>query len=91
MRNKFSRSNNIDKPGYKVEDSCAGLKCKNKPTIILKIRYVNKTGHFCQKCSSKLIRLELAEFVVGNKSSAEETSNVYTDNTSVISRGLTRS
>jgi predicted SprT family Zn-dependent metalloprotease len=61
MKNKFSRSNNIDKPEYKAEDICAGLKCPNKPISILKVRYINKIGYFCQKCNADLLQQELAE------------------------------
>jgi hypothetical protein len=61
MKNKFSRSNNIDKPEYKVEDICAGLKCSNKPTAVLKVKYINKIGFFCQQCTTNLLQLELAE------------------------------
>ena len=62
MSNKNTRNNNIDKPEYKVEDDvCAGLKCIKIPTSILKVKYINKIGHFCQKCKSDLLQLELAE------------------------------
>jgi hypothetical protein len=64
MNKKISCNNNIDKPEYKVEDVCAGLKCFNKPISILKVKYINKTGHFCQKCTADLLQLELAEKIV---------------------------
>ena len=69
MRNKFSRSNNIDKPEYKVEDICLGLNrggltCSNKPTALLKVKYINKTGSFCKKHTEDLLQLDLAEKIV---------------------------
>jgi hypothetical protein len=57
---KFIRNNNIDKPEYK-DDICAGLKCSNKPTALLKVKYINKSGSFCQQCTTDLLQLELAE------------------------------
>ena len=39
----------------------AGLKCSQIPTFILKVKYINKTGYFCQKCRDNLLQLELAE------------------------------
>ena len=51
----------IDKHEYKFAYACAGLNCSNKPSITLKIKYINKTGHFCQKCTADLIKSELAE------------------------------
>lgn len=60
MRNKFSRINNINKPENKVEDVCAGLKCSNKPTSILEVKYINKTGSFCKQQAEGLLQLELA-------------------------------
>jgi len=62
MKYKFSRSNNIDKPEYKV-DICAGLKCSNKPTALLKVKYINKTGSFCKQHTEDLLQLELAEII----------------------------
>ena len=61
MNKKISSDNNIDKPEYKVEDICAGLKCSNKPTALLKVKYINKSGFFCQQCTTDLLQLELAE------------------------------
>jgi hypothetical protein len=65
MIKKLSRTNNIDKPEYKeFVDSCAGLKCTNKPTTLLKVKYINKSGSFCQQCTTDLLQLELAEEIV---------------------------
>ena len=60
MNKKISCDNNIDKPEYKV-DICAGLKCTNKPIALLKVKYINKSGSFCQQCTTDLLQLELAE------------------------------
>jgi hypothetical protein len=63
MIKKLSRINNIDKPEYKeFADSCAGLKCF-KPTTILKVKYINRYGFFCQQCITDLLQLELAEVI----------------------------
>ncbi len=40
---------------------CAGLNCVNTPISILKVKYINKTGHFCQQCTADLLQHELAE------------------------------
>ncbi len=64
MRNKFSPSDIINKQEYKFEDTCAGLNCFNKPTAILKVKYINKTGNFCEQHIKELLELELAERIV---------------------------
>lgn len=38
---------------------CAGLGCTNHATTTLKIRYLNKCGHFCQVCQAELMRSDL--------------------------------
>jgi hypothetical protein len=60
MTNNQVNSNNshYDTSEYKT---CSGLNCSNQPTSILKVKYVNKTGHFCQRCTTDLLQLELAE------------------------------
>jgi len=61
MIKKLSRINNIDKPEYKeFVDSFAGLKYF-KPITILKVKYINRHGYFCQQCTTDLLRLVLAE------------------------------
>jgi hypothetical protein len=61
MRKKFSRNNNIDEQEYKTfAYTCAALNCNNKPISTLKVKYINKTGHFCQRCTEDLIQSELA-------------------------------
>ena len=43
---------------------CAGKDCNRIATQLLKIRYLNKFGHFCDKCKIELVDLEL---VIENK------------------------
>ena len=56
---KNTCNNNIDKPEYKFEDVCAGVvagvKCSNKPTALLKVKYINKTGSFCKQHTEMII------------------------------------
>jgi len=47
--------------GIRKYKECAGLKCSKKPTSKLKVKYINKIGYFCQKCTADLLQLELAE------------------------------
>jgi hypothetical protein len=42
---------------YKI---CAGKDCKNISKAQLKIKYINKTGHFCESCTEYLLQNELA-------------------------------
>ena len=51
----YNIDNNIQE--YK---ECAGRGCRNHPIHNLKIRYINKTGYFCQRCTDDLLRSELA-------------------------------
>ncbi len=44
--------------GYK---KCAGLRCENKAKIMLKVKFINKNGYFCEQCASDLIKSELVE------------------------------
>ncbi len=39
---------------------CAGKGCKNLGTVYMAINYINKTGIFCEVCSTELLRQELA-------------------------------
>jgi hypothetical protein len=39
---------------------CAGKGCENLGTIFMTINYINKTGIFCEACSTELLRQELA-------------------------------
>jgi hypothetical protein len=65
-RNTFNIT--INKQEYKDEDTRVGLKCNNKPITTLKVRYVNKTDQFCQKCSLELVHLDIAEEIPKGKS-----------------------
>jgi hypothetical protein len=47
------------------KDICAGIGCRNIPTVGLRIRYVNKTGWFCKQCADDLVRMEIAERLEG--------------------------
>ena len=38
---------------------CAGKECNRIATQLLKIRYLNKFGHFCDKCKTELLDLGL--------------------------------
>jgi hypothetical protein len=42
---------------YKV---CAGKDCKNTAIARLKIKYIHKTGDFCESCTEYLLQNELA-------------------------------
>ncbi len=39
---------------------CDGKNCKNTAIHHLKIKYINKTGNFCQRCTNDLLRSDLA-------------------------------
>jgi hypothetical protein len=43
------------------KDICAGRDCRNRPTVSLIIKYVNKKGPFCKSCADDLIRLGIAD------------------------------
>ena len=60
MSKKITPNNNINKHEYKT---CAGLNCSNKPKSTLKVKYINKTGYFCQRCTDDLLESELAEII----------------------------
>jgi hypothetical protein len=61
MKEKITRYYNKDVQIYKSLDVCAGLNCSNKSISILKVKYINKTGNFCQECTEDLIQSDLAE------------------------------
>ena len=54
-------NNNNSEHQYK---QCAGKDCNRIATQLLKIRYLNKFGHFCDTCKIELIDLGL---VIENK------------------------
>jgi len=39
---------------------CSGKGCRNTPTTLLKINYINKVGYFCDSCTRDLLHEELA-------------------------------
>ena len=53
-------SNSIDAT-REYKDICAGIGCRNRPTVSLIIKYVDKKGSFCKSCGDDLIRLGIAE------------------------------
>jgi hypothetical protein len=38
---------------------CAGKGCKSEGKTLLKIKYLQKTGYFCNFCTSELLQLGL--------------------------------
>ena len=40
---------------------CACKDCTRKGTRILRIKYINKVGHFCDLCAADLLSTEIAE------------------------------
>jgi hypothetical protein len=55
----MTSKNSIATREYK--DICAGIGCRNRPTVSLIIKYVDKKGSFCKSCGDDFIRLGLAE------------------------------
>jgi hypothetical protein len=51
-------SSSVDK---QFKEICAGIGCRNRPSVSLRIIIVDKTGGFCKSCGDDLIRLGLAE------------------------------
>jgi hypothetical protein len=39
---------------------CAGKGCKEEAKTVLKIKYLQKIGYFCDFCKAELMRLDLA-------------------------------
>ena len=42
------------------KQKCSGKGCRNAPTTLLKINYINKVGYFCDSCTCDLLHEELA-------------------------------
>jgi hypothetical protein len=42
------------------ERKCSGKDCQNMGNSILKIKYINKSGYFCDKCTRDLLDEGLA-------------------------------
>ena len=59
--NPYHNHNNGIRKYKEFAKECAGLKCSNKPTALLKVKYINKTGSFCKMHTEDLLHLELAE------------------------------
>lgn len=53
----MDRTHNNTEQQYK---HCAGKNCQNAGLIELEIRYVKKTGFFCNFCTKELIELGIA-------------------------------
>ena len=84
MNKKLSHINNIDNQAYKVEDICAGTKCLQIPTSILKVKYIDKIGSFCKQHTKELLDLELAERIdVTDNSIVKGSSNILMNNLNV--------
>jgi hypothetical protein len=64
---------------YKGISSCAGTGCRNRPTVSLIIKYVNKKGSFCKSCGDDLIRLGLAEPLLDGGCGRGGTSHDHND------------
>jgi hypothetical protein len=47
-------------------NSCAGSGCKNIGLHLLRVRFVNKNGWFCNSCKNSLLADMLVEQVVGS-------------------------
>jgi hypothetical protein len=41
--------------------SCAGMGCRNRPSVSLRIIIVDKKGPFCKSCADDLMRLGIAD------------------------------
>jgi hypothetical protein len=39
---------------------CAGKDCKHKGTTLLRIKYLQKKGYFCDSCAADLLQSEIA-------------------------------
>jgi hypothetical protein len=39
---------------------CAGKDCKRKGRTLLRVKYLNKNGYFCDSCTADLLQSEIA-------------------------------
>ena len=46
-----------------IKKKCAGKDCKRIGTRILRVRFLNKTGIFCEVCAEDLLAADLASTV----------------------------
>ena len=51
---------NTNKISIKEDNKCSGRNCTKIGKTILKIRYINKTGLFCDSCAEDLLEQGLA-------------------------------
>ena len=42
------------------QKQCAGKGCEKEGKIVLAVRYLKRTGHFCESCAEDLLRFGLA-------------------------------
>jgi hypothetical protein len=52
--------NTLDQHIVQEDNKCSGKGCPNAGTILLKIKYINKIGYFCDSCSSLFLDEGLA-------------------------------
>ncbi len=45
---------------FSTIQQCAGLGCAKPGNIVLRLRYLNLIGHFCDKCAADLLMNDLA-------------------------------
>ena len=53
-------NSNISYTTEQFKQFCAGKGCQNEGTTFLRIKYLKKTGYFCDSCKIELLRLDLA-------------------------------
>ena len=52
---------------FYVKKICAGRNCKRIGTRILKVRFLNKTGIFCEVCAEEILTADLARVEDANE------------------------
>jgi hypothetical protein len=60
------RSNSNYSNSATLKLKCMGKGCDNFGKSFLKIKYINKVGYFCEKCTKDLLNEELAVEVENN-------------------------
>jgi hypothetical protein len=58
MSKKLTHNDNVNKHKYK---ECAGRNCKNAGISNLKIKYIHKSGWFCNSCKNDLKEADLID------------------------------
>ncbi len=80
MNEKTTHYYNNESQIYKSLHTCAGLNCSNKPISTLKVKYINKTGHFCQRCTDDLLTQNLLKkFQLVNYRMTDSSSKLWSD------------